>query len=189
MIVVKPSSIVFKNPTHLPCLFCLAPIPLYLALFALPLPPLCLAPKKPNNDHSNVIISIITILSVSPLSSPSLCKSSNKAQNPTQLYQTLNGTLQTKILLQKQAIWAEWLPLYYSSPIRMGLFQKGSCASSTASSRSNSPSSLLPLEPHCHTLRRLYFIQNTMPDQCLMKVIVLVPPSRCLSRVSVFEVH
>jgi hypothetical protein len=104
MIVVKPSSIVFKNPTHLPCLFCLAPIPLYLALFALPLPPLCLAPKKPNNDHSNVIISIITILSVSPLSSPSLCKSSNKAQNPTQLYQTLNGTLQTKILLQKQAI-------------------------------------------------------------------------------------
>jgi hypothetical protein len=57
----------------------------YLAYFALPLShftspypicfalaPLCLAPKKPNNDHSNVIISIITILSLSPLSSPSV---------------------------------------------------------------------------------------------------------------------
>jgi hypothetical protein len=28
-----------------------------------------------------------------------------------------------------------------------------------------------------------------MPDQCLMKVTVLVPPSRCLGRVSVFEVY
>jgi hypothetical protein len=119
----------------------------------------------------------------------SLSKFSNKAQNPAQLYQRLNDSLQTKILLQKPPIWAEGLLLYYSSANKMWLFQKGSCASSTPSSRSNSPSSLPPIEPHCHTLRRLYFIQSTMPDQCLMKVVVLVPPSRCLSPLSVFKAH
>jgi hypothetical protein len=101
--------LLFKNPAHLPCLLCLAPVPLYLALpylLCFALAPLCLAPKKPNNDHSNVIISIITILSLSPLPSLSLslCLFSNKPQNPTQLSQTLNATLQTKILLQKPAI-------------------------------------------------------------------------------------
>jgi hypothetical protein len=56
--------------------------------------------------------------------------------------------------------------LLYSAN-QMGLFQKGNCASSTASSRSNNPSSLLPLEPHCHTLRRLY---TSSKVQCLTSV-------------------
>ncbi len=77
----------------LPCPYPTLPCP---TLFCFALAPLCLAPKKPNNDHSNVIISIITILSLSPLSSLSLSKFSNKAQNPTQLDQTLNATLQPK---------------------------------------------------------------------------------------------
>jgi hypothetical protein len=74
--------------------------------------------------------------------------------------------MQTKILLQKPPIWAEGLLLYYSSANQMGLFQKGSCASSTASSRSNRPSSL----PHLNPIVILFEGYTSSKVQCLTSV-------------------
>jgi len=97
--------LLFKNPARLPCLLCLAPIRFTLPCpicFALPLKNAIMTIAMSSYPSSPYFLSLHFLLSLSL--SLSLHKFSNKAQNRTQLYQTLNATLQTKILLQKPAI-------------------------------------------------------------------------------------
>jgi hypothetical protein len=113
--------VLFKNPARLPYLLCLAPVLIYLALH---LPHFVLPPKKPNNDHSNVIISIITTLS------PSLHFLLSLSLKPLRSL-SLSPNSQTKHRTQLSSIQSSMIPCKSKFSYKNRRFELGDCYCTT----------------------------------------------------------